>query len=597
VIATVETSNYEVILPLNRQPVGNSKPRKNVKKKSTESFRSRGGNGRSLHQGLRVIVGEKLEDATYIVFDLETTGGNPEKNGITEIAALKVKNGQIVDRFHSMVNPLVPIPPIVRKMTGITRDMVKDAPIIDEVFPSFYDFIGDHILVSHNTTGDLIFLRHFCQETLRHDLPNFFLCTHLLVEKLMPEAPDKSLKGLSAYLRFSGAEFHRAEADAIQTNLLFQHLLTKLHERGAVRIEHAIRIQGDLDSGMRLGWSVPEQLIQSLPNQPGVFFLFDHERKMLFASGALNIHREVSKLQQFSLIPRPVLRACLKAYDIKFERSSCFFSALNAECEILETYKLQPEPALFHQRQVQAIGLYQDERSKGLRLSVGPLETPFLKCYGPVKDRRLALELISELASTLGEKETQSGMLVSDRNRDLVVSMFDNDLEGYERSLESRIFKLRLFFWKRTALQEEQSKLEMTRRTLLIKGLMTLPWGDLTKSEGVVFSPSDDPSQCTVHLVTQGIFRSKQTLKVSLGHSSIDRSSLEEKLVQGGYAKRLVTKIRKENKSLGKVGMIQRGDLNRLNSFHWWLHFGSAKDLAVFYSLDKLEAMSRTKRV
>ena len=118
----------------------------------------------------------RLDQAEYIVFDIETTGGNPIHNGITEIFAIKCKaDGKVLDTFYSMVNPKVPIPPIVRRMTGITDKMVAGQPLIEEVMPGFIEFAGNAIFVSHNTIGDLRFLRYFAAVECKHRLNNFFL--------------------------------------------------------------------------------------------------------------------------------------------------------------------------------------------------------------------------------------------------------------------------------------------------------------------------------------------------------------------------------------------------------------------------------------
>ena len=176
-----------------------------------------------ISQDMKRILDTDLQDLQCCVFDIETTGGNPDNNGITEICAFKVEKGVITDRFYSMVNPRVPIPPIVRRMTGINNRMVRDAPLIEEVMPALLDFIGNDILVSHNTIGDLKFLRYFAKQTARHTMENFFLCTHLLTEKLASDAPDKSLSGVAKYLgiRFDD-DAHRAEADAKITYEVFE---------------------------------------------------------------------------------------------------------------------------------------------------------------------------------------------------------------------------------------------------------------------------------------------------------------------------------------------------------------------------------------
>ena len=121
-----------------------------------------------------------LSEASFIVFDIETTGGNPSANGITEICALRFHKGAVQDTFYTLVNPETPIPGLIRKMTGITPDMVKDAPVIASILPELLAFVGNSILVSHNTQGDLTFLRYFALKHQKVTLENFYLCTHLL---------------------------------------------------------------------------------------------------------------------------------------------------------------------------------------------------------------------------------------------------------------------------------------------------------------------------------------------------------------------------------------------------------------------------------
>ena len=221
---------------------------------------------------------EPLVTSRYIVFDIETTGGNPGKNGITEICALKFQQGNIIDTFYSLVNPKISVPPIVRRMTGITNELLKNAPMIEDVMPSFVEFIGRDPLVSHNTSGDMKFLAHFSAQTTGTAISNFFLCTHLLVELLFPETPHKSLKGLVTFFKLPQAKAHRAEADAYATLELFKILLAKLQTMPIRTIADAIRFQGDYDSGIRLGWAVKPDILACVPRGPGMLYLFDHQR-------------------------------------------------------------------------------------------------------------------------------------------------------------------------------------------------------------------------------------------------------------------------------------------------------------------------------
>ena len=239
----------------------------------------------------------ELDQGSYIVFDIETTGGNPEKNGITEIFALRYRVGKIEDTFYAMVNPQIPIPPIVRKMTGITNQMVRDAPTIDAIMPRFVEFVGGDVLVSHNTIGDIKFLRYFSQAACGQPMANYFLCTHLLVEKLVSEAPDKSLKGLSHFFELHhDGDFHRAEGDAYLTLGLFKNLIAKLTMRGIQTLAQAIRFQGDYESGQRLGWGVDQRALAAIPGGPGLLMIKDQEKRTTFVVGTEDMCREAKKL-------------------------------------------------------------------------------------------------------------------------------------------------------------------------------------------------------------------------------------------------------------------------------------------------------------
>jgi DNA polymerase III epsilon subunit family exonuclease len=109
-------------------------------------------------------MGNDLSQTTFvIVLIYETTGASPKKgSAITEIGAVKVKTGMIIDQFETFVNPLAAIPEYITDLTGITNQMLIDAPIIDDVFPKFLEFVGDHqetVLVAHNAPFDLSFLK------------------------------------------------------------------------------------------------------------------------------------------------------------------------------------------------------------------------------------------------------------------------------------------------------------------------------------------------------------------------------------------------------------------------------------------------------
>lgn len=544
-----------------------------------------GGVGANLDPRLKTIINESLDRSVFIVFDIETTGGNPERNGITEICALKVKDGEVIDRFYSLINPMISIPPIVRKMTGITNQMVADAPVIHEVFPDFATFIGDHILVSHNTIGDLIFLRHFSKETLNRDLSNFFLCTHLLVEKLCPEAPDKSLKGLSRHFNLSGEQFHRAEADAMQTLELFKVLCRKLKDRSITKVEQAIRLQGDLDSSLRLGWAVPMDKLKGLPNAAGVFYLFDHERRLLFVSGATSLQKEIEKLQKYDLIPRQILKLTLRSYDLQATRTPSVFGALMAECDGMDKHKLGVDPSVLHQRVVNTIGLYED-RNGNLRVAVGPMEEGLKQVFGPVRDRKRASDFVQELAAILGEKTTRDGMLVAPEHVSLVVSALSGTLPDLLRKVEKNLWSLRIFFWRKRSIENQRARLEKIQNLLNMGGSDPAPWKNLNHMHGVIVVPDESTSTWVLHTIVGAKPHSAHQL----------RGDWRLRLVQGGFGRRIVSRMYKEIKAPTEMPPLTKIDVVRMNAVMWWISHGRGRDGGAFLTLDELEMMLKDRK-
>src|SRR5438094_8437314 len=103
-------------------------------------------------------LGTPLHEVTFCVVDLETTGGSPDQCEITEVGAVKIRGGECLGTFQTLVNPGVPIPPFITVLTGITESMVYPAPRIAEVLPAFLEFLGDAVLVGHNVRFDISFL-------------------------------------------------------------------------------------------------------------------------------------------------------------------------------------------------------------------------------------------------------------------------------------------------------------------------------------------------------------------------------------------------------------------------------------------------------
>ena len=180
--------------------------------------------------------GQDMEDATYCVLDLETTGFSFRTEKITEIGIMKVKNGEVLDEFSCFVNPEKPIPQRVVEVTNITDEMVKDAETIDKVFPKMMEFIGDSILVAHNADFDIGFLKYNATQ-LGYTLDNTYLDTLRLSKELFPDFKKYKLGVIAENLGIKVEVAHRALDDVDTTVKVFRVMLDMLKEKGAKKIE------------------------------------------------------------------------------------------------------------------------------------------------------------------------------------------------------------------------------------------------------------------------------------------------------------------------------------------------------------------------
>lgn len=174
-----------------------------------------------------------LDTAEFVVFDLETTGAKAPPCRITEIGAYRVKEGKVTEEFHRLVNPEMPIPPFIQQLTGISDEMVRNAPKFHEVIEDFLDFIGDSVLVAHNAKFDMHFLNHEIGKVFEdYRIGNPSLCTVHLSRKLFPDIENHKLKTLANHFSVALINHHRAADDARATAGVFVNLLENLRERG-----------------------------------------------------------------------------------------------------------------------------------------------------------------------------------------------------------------------------------------------------------------------------------------------------------------------------------------------------------------------------
>lgn len=159
----------------------------------------------------------------YCVVDLETTGLSSFDDSIIEIGILRVRQGKVIEKYSQLINPKRTISAFITKLTGITNEMVKDQPTLDQVKNEVFHFIGEDVILGHNTSFDLGFLAN----QFDFDITNGYMDTLRLSRKVFPELSHHRLTDMVAYLHLSHNE-HRSIADCIATHELYEKIKIEL---------------------------------------------------------------------------------------------------------------------------------------------------------------------------------------------------------------------------------------------------------------------------------------------------------------------------------------------------------------------------------
>ncbi len=229
-------------------------------------------------------------EASYCVVDLETTGGAPGGAKITEIGAVRIAAGEIGESFSCLVNPGRPIPDVVRGITGITDEMVRDAPEIDDALPGLIEFVGDDVLVAHNAPFDLRFLNYERRRVLGSYFTQPWLDTLVLSRRLLRGQVERhDLGSLAEWADTQTRPTHRALSDAAATAELLLAFFPRLAERGITSVAEAVAY-GSARSSRH---SHKLALAEDLPSRPGVYFMRDRDGELLYIGVAGNLRRRV----------------------------------------------------------------------------------------------------------------------------------------------------------------------------------------------------------------------------------------------------------------------------------------------------------------
>ncbi|KAA3596971.1 MAG: hypothetical protein DWQ06_14370 [Calditrichaeota bacterium] len=284
----------------------------------------------------------RFSDRTYVVLDFETTGSAPPKDRITEIGAVKIVNGKFVDTFESLINPEKKIPYNVQRIVGITNEMVKDSPKIEDVLPNFLEWIGeDSVLVAHNSDFDLMFLDFEVENLTGEVLANDSICTLRIARKLLRGLKQKGLLAISEHFGIK-LKHHRALEDATATAKILLRFFEMLPNANIYDFHSLVNFQKPAVRKLN-----PEKLhynrtmVRFFPEVPGVYFFKDKNDKTIYIGKAKNLkHRVNSYFYQNQGHSEKVKSLVQNTYRIEYEILGSELEALLLESELIK--KNQP---------------------------------------------------------------------------------------------------------------------------------------------------------------------------------------------------------------------------------------------------------------
>ena len=233
-----------------------------------------------------------LASTPFVVVDLETTGGSAVYDRVMEVAAIRFENGVVQERLERLVEPGVPIPPFVTRITGINAALVRGRPSFDSLLPDLRRLFEGAVVVAHNASFDCNFLINSFNRT--GVACNFErLCTLRLARRLIPGLHSYRLDSLCAFIGFTFVQRHRAGPDAEATLSLLQHLIETATNRGIDSLTSLLRVQHQPVTHKRRKGRVDEAQVTSLPTGPGVYLLKDLHGQVVYVGKSVNVRQRV----------------------------------------------------------------------------------------------------------------------------------------------------------------------------------------------------------------------------------------------------------------------------------------------------------------
>lgn len=300
----------------------------------------------------------------FTLVDLETTGGSPRYDRIVEIAMLRIENGEITNRYHSLINPECPIPMSVSLIHGIRNEDVENEPSFSDLGEEILSFLGETIFMAHAVQFDYGFLKaEFDRMGLRFELKK--ICTARLSRKLLPHLKSHSLSNLCKYYSIENKRAHRAMEDAEATAWVLKNL-SALPEYDSVLLFFLKKGTRE----MRLLPQIDEEKLASLPPKTGIYRFYDEKGKIIYVGKAINLKERVKQHLFGQTHTHDKNRFIQSVFSFDFEETGNELFALLLENELIK--KHYPRYNSTNKAFNLNVGLFSYEDQQGyLRLCLG----------------------------------------------------------------------------------------------------------------------------------------------------------------------------------------------------------------------------------
>ena len=309
----------------------------------------------------------------YAIVDIETTGGHAHANGITEIAIVLYDGKKIEGRYHTLINPGIPIPRYIMHLTGISNEMLYGEPSFEEVAGNIYNLLRGRVFVAHNVNFDYSFVRyHLAQHG--YELNEKKLCTVRLSRKLFPGYARYNLGAICRELNIDLNNAHRAFGDAAATTALFARLL-QADSKGHIR-----QMLKGKNKEQYLPPQVPAEQVEQLPSLPGVYYFHDSRGKIVYVGKATNLSQRVKS--HFSNNDASKRKQDFLKHICGITHQVCGTELMALVLENIEIRRLWPQYNRSQKRFAYTYGLYSFPDQKGyLRLAIEKKKTAIPPLY------------------------------------------------------------------------------------------------------------------------------------------------------------------------------------------------------------------------